>query len=339
MLIMRDSISRAPRSPSRSLNGIHSPNNTRSNYSGSKKSTANSRTLGAFATKQTSEVNNISGNIGKVKQLLEGFLGFTLVLIKKITKKLWKIIKPLPWKIIVPSFFAIILLLFAAFHFYFASPSRITDAIESNYESSQVLEEEIDKTSVFLERIPPYSTDIQEADSTLYNLNQVSQSASIALPPMLFSSYAFRDDADTTDQIENLYSVADKLNISVLQKTSEQTSQLLNISKQFFEKDIEQDTTQYINLLNEISEQLDSLTVNGSELDVSTLQRIFQQILNSAKQYEITKDIENFNLQTNNVSSEVYKVIYQSWSEYASSVQVNLSTYRSSTESIIFSQD
>lgn len=313
---------------------------------GNNTSSKNPKTLGKFVTKHTSKVHKDTGFVGKLFSFIGSVFsvfkrGLLLLwsFIKPVVKRIWKLLKPLPWKIIIPIVLGILLLLFAVFHFYLASPSRITSVIESNYESSQTLEEEINKTNVFLERIPPFSTDVQEAESALYNLNQSSQSASVSLPPKLFSTYAFRNDEDTGTQVDTLYDVADSLDVAVLQRTTEQTGQLLNLSKQFFEKDIEQDTQGYINLINDINKQLSDITSSGSEMDVSTLQRIYQQVLNSAEQYELTKDIDNFNRQTNNVSSEIYKVIYQSWYDYASSVQANLSTFRSSTESIIFAQD
>ena len=292
--------------------------------------------FGALATKHSVSRSKIY-NAKWYSKFIDAF-AVVLSILRRTFYTVYRLLKPLPWKIIIPTVLGILLLLFAVFHFYLASLSRVTGVIESNYESSQILEEEINKTNVFLERIPPFSKDVQVAESALYNLNQSSQSASVSLPPKMFSSYAFRNDENAGAQVDTLYDVADNLDVAVLQRTTEQTSQLLNLSRQFFEKDIEQDTQSYIILIKDINKQLSDITNSGSELDVSTLQRIFQQVLNSAEQYELTNDIKNFNQQTNNVSSEIYKVIYQSWNEYTSSVQANLSTFRSSTESIIFAQ-
>lgn len=308
--------------------------------------TRSSNALGRFVTKQTSKVNKNTSFYGRVTSLFSNFIRVVKrelykgwLLFKPLINKALIKIKSLPWKIILPMLVIVPLLMFAVFHFYLASPSRVTGAIESNYQSSQELEEEINKTSEFIERIPPYSTDIQVAETALFNLSQYVRQANINLPPKLISSYAFRKDNDVSQQVESLYLVYDSLSVSTLERTAEQASYLLNLSKQFFEQDIEQDTQSYIAFLENILNQVKELEVNETELDITTFQRVYQQILESAKQYELTLDIDNFNSQTNNISSEIYKTIYRSWYDYASSVQANLSTFRSSTESIIFSQN
>jgi hypothetical protein len=302
---------------------------------------SNQNTLGKLATKHTSKVKNkglirkIFTSISRVLSLVKRASLKLLSLLKPLLRKLWKILRPLPWKKIIPSFVVVLVLLFSIFHFYLASPTRITAVIESNYVSSQVLEEELIKSGKIVEQIPAFSTDVQKAESALFTISKTAQTSSLSLPPRFFTSYAFRNDDGLDAQIDTLYSANTNINLSELQRTSLETSQLITVSRDFFERDISKNTQSYITFVKDIKKQLDELIQSESALDLNTLQRIFQQVLNSAEQYEITQDLDNFNQQTNNVTSEIYKVIYQSWDDYSSSVQENLSTFRSSTESII----
>lgn len=265
-------------------------------------------------------------------------LNTLLRFLKPLLNKGSTIIKSLPWKIIAPTSVFIVITGFLVFNFYLASPERITQSIEANYESSQILEDEINKSTVFIQQIPPYSTDIAEAETSLYKLKDLAAKSSVSLPPKIFSDYAFRNDDELLAQIDTLYISSENINLPELESYAQSTIEILNLSKQLFEQDISENTQDYIDSLKESKQKLEAISNQGSTIDTSTQNRIIQQVLDSAEQYQLTKNIDNFNQQTGNVTSELYKVTYQSWIEYAQSTQANLSTFRSSSESIIFAR-
>lgn len=233
-----------------------------------------------------------------------------------VIQKIFGYFKGLPLRRIALVMLIIIVSILLMFHFYFASPARITSIFRNDISQLNSVKEAIAKAD---ESFASTATPTQHNESIATLNDLVADTKEVSLPPRIFSTYAFRgENGNVKATLNNLYTANSNnkidqtdvtLAINSLIATTELADELLN------KQQISKDTNEYIKFLESSTTTIQGYDDSSNILDLSEVTDILFLTQQAAEEYADNQDITKFNYRYSNLSSELYKEIINSWDQ------------------------
>ncbi len=222
--------------------------------------------------------------------------------------------KSLPWRVIGIALMAAILIGWLSVHFYFASPSRLTEKVGSNITSIQSLEQNIQKTADELQK-HSLNNDLPATEASLGNLSADIGNNDFSMPWKPLFWYAYRGNDEISERLTVVYDLQSGINPDAMQRTAIDYREGIDSIRDFYElQPIEKDTDAYLRELVSITETVKSVDSENENIDYRILIRIYEYVYQEGLRYQAGGSLENFDAARNNLSSELLK-------EYAASFE------------------